>query len=159
MARRRNTCNAIYLGENALLKKCKNRCLDASVLDEQSISMLIIQFWCKDGHYIWQIQGNVPEIYMQSLCKLIYMPLEIAVGLYISPQIYIDIILPKHTLVHISNHPRTFWGAFYVIFAITSHAYTSRQPCLFSDRLNNYKLVKKKVNFFKEDFFLNIFFN
>ena len=63
--------------------------------------MLIIQFWCKDGNFIRQIQGNVLEIYMQSLCKIRYMPLEMAVGLYISPQVCIDILLPKHILVHL----------------------------------------------------------
>ena len=43
-----------------------------------------------------KVQLNVPEIYMQSLCKLRYMPMEIALGLYISPQVCIDILLPKH---------------------------------------------------------------
>ena len=47
---------------NALLKKMKDRFLDSSFLDEQP--MLIIQFWCKDGHYNCQVQGNVLEIYV-----------------------------------------------------------------------------------------------
>ena len=51
---------------NAFLKKWKDKFLDSYFLDEQS--MLIIQFWCKDGHYKWQVQGNVSEIYVQSLC-------------------------------------------------------------------------------------------
>ena len=39
------------------------------------------------------------------------------------------------------------------IFAITSHACTSRQPCLFIDRC----LLSRKSIFFIEDFFLKIF--
>ena len=38
---------------------------------------------------------------MQSLCKLRYMALEIALGLYISLQDCIDILLPKHIQVHL----------------------------------------------------------
>ena len=44
------------------------------------------------------------------------------------------------------------------IFAITSHACTSRQPCLFIVRLNNHMFVKQKVNLFLQKIFSSIFF-
>ena len=48
------------------------------------------------------------KIYMQSLYTMRYMPLEIAVGLYISQKIRIVILLPKHILVNLSEPPRFF---------------------------------------------------
>ena len=106
--------------------------------------------WCKD----WQVQGNVPEIYMQSLYKLRYMPLETEVGLYISPQICIVILHPKHILVHLSNHPWFFWGT---LWGYHMHAQAGSHVGLLIDWTITCQLSGKSI-IFKEDFFLNIIF-
>ena len=111
--------------------------------------MLIIQFWCKDGHYIWQVQGNVPEIYMQSLCKLRYSSRHV----YFSASDLYCYSTSKTYLSSSIKSPVIFLG----YFAITSHAFTSRQPCLFIVRLNNHVCSVESQSFFIEDFFLNIF--
>ena len=77
-------------------------------------SRLVIPALRLNGHYmyIWQVQGNMPELCMQLSSRMLYNTIGKSRRLVISPRNCISILHSKHSLVHLSNPARIFWGNF-----------------------------------------------